>query len=76
MRVTIHYGSGNTLDKEFPEGTTFGQIKADAALRSVLGYGQNVELRVGNVAQPDHGQLAPGDQIQVYDKGCTKAVAA
>ncbi len=76
MSVTIRYGSGNELRKEYPEGTTLGQIINDPNVRAVLGYGQNVTAHVGGLPQIDTVRAAQGMTISVQDKACTKAIAA
>lgn len=70
MLHTVRYGSGNVITREFPAGTTLGQILANA--RPALGFGENVEGHVGGV--PQQATLVPNSSmdISVHDKACEK----
>jgi hypothetical protein len=74
MNITIEYGINNSLTKSFPEGSTYGTIINDSAVKAVLGYGSNVQTIVDGVAQPLTHQAANGDVILVQVQANTKAV--
>lgn len=65
MRVTIHFGLGNSVTKEYPAGTTVGTVMGDQNLRAVLGYGENVSPVIDGVRQSCAAQLADGDEIHI-----------
>lgn len=73
MRVTIKYGTGNELSKEFPEGTTLGCVLGNQHVRGSLGYGASVQGHIGGVPQSDSIVPPDGVTISVQDKSCTKA---
>lgn len=73
MLVTIKYGSGNELKKEFPSGTTIGQIIRNPSVQGALGYGNNVEGFVQGCPQHDNTQAADSMAISVHEKACGKA---
>lgn len=71
--VTIRYGSGNTLTKDFPEGTSVGCVLTNTAVKAALGYGNNVQGNVSGVPVPDSNTIYSGMTISVTDKACNKA---
>jgi len=73
VNATIEYGDNNSLTKSFPDGTTFAQVLADAAVKAVLGFGDNVEGVVDGVVQPGANRIDDGDVILVQVKANTKA---
>lgn len=72
MRITIEYGRGNEMTKEFPAGTTLGQAIKNQAVQAGLGYGANVEGRIGGVVQSASLVLQDGMRVVVHDKACEK----
>lgn len=73
MRVTIKFGSGNELVKEFPEGTSLGCAIKNPHVRGALGYGENVEGHIGGVPQDDSLTLRDGMTVSVNSRACAKA---
>lgn len=71
--VTIKYGLGNTLQKEFPDNATVGSIVQDASVRAVLGYGANVRPKVDGVEQSLHAPIGHGDTIEIESVANAKA---
>jgi hypothetical protein len=72
VNITIEYGDNNSLTKGFPEGTTFGQVLGDPAVKAVLGYGDNIEPVVDGVVQPIGNPVSEGDAVLVQVKANTK----
>lgn len=72
MSITIRYGSGNSLTKDFPAGTTLGCILGNQHVKAALGYGNNVAGHIGGV--PQSGSLVPPDgaTVSVNDVACEK----
>lgn len=71
MQVTIHFGIGNSVSKQYPSGTTVNTVLQDTNLRAVLGYGENVRAVVDGVPQPGTAELSDGDEIHVETNvGC------
>jgi hypothetical protein len=73
MRITIRYGTGNELTREFGGTPTLGSILADVSVRAALGFGANVEGRIDNVPQGTGTVLHDRDVITVHDRACAKA---
>lgn len=71
MQVTIQYGTGNEVTKDFAGGTIDDAL-TDQATQALLGYGDNVEGHVGGVPQPPSTPLFGGMRIDVHDKACEK----
>jgi len=65
ISVTISFGPGNSLTREFNDGYTVGCLKNDANIRAALGYGNNVRFLVGGAPQGDHVTLHDGDEVTV-----------
>lgn len=72
ITITIKYGTGNTLTRNFTTPITIRQILQDRTIKGALGYGDNVEGRLGGVPQPDTNNLVNGDVLEVFDKACSK----
>lgn len=71
MKVSIHFGIGNSVTKEYPAGTTVGSVLGDSNLRAVLGYGENVRAVIDGAPQPATAELSEGDEIHVETNvGC------
>ncbi len=73
MKVSIHFGIGNSVTKEYASGTTVSQVLGDANLRAVLGYGDNVRAVIDGVPQPGTSELSEGDAIHVETNVACKA---
>ena len=73
IRITVEYGTGNTVTKSVAPGTTLGQILADGGIKSVLGYGASVEGQIGGVTQNATVPLQDGMTVRIVDKACSKA---
>ena len=72
MSITIKFGPGNAVTKELPRGTTIGQVLSDPNIKAVLGFGDNVEGRIGNVGQEAGTTLEDGDVVAVTVRANTK----
>jgi hypothetical protein len=73
MRVTVKFGTGNELTKEFPEGTSLGCILGNPHVKAALGYGDNVAGHIGSVPQADSLVPPDGAVVSVHQKSCAKA---
>ena len=73
MKLNISYGTGNKVTMDFPSGTTYKCVLTNPHVKGVLGYGSNVEARVGGVPQNDNDPIYSDMSIQVTDKACVKA---
>lgn len=74
MKVSIHFGIGNSVTKEYAAGTTVSQVLGDSNLKAVLGYGDNVRAVIDGVPQPGTAELSEGDAIHVETNvGCKAA---
>lgn len=73
INVTIKYGTGNQIVKQFDHPVTINSVLADSSIRGVLGYGSSVEGYIAGVPQPGDITLRDGDVLSVHDKACTKA---
>lgn len=73
MSITVKYGSGNSLTKTFPVGTTVDGVLKNDAIKGALGFGNNVEGHVDGVPQTGSTSLRDGITLAVYDKACQKA---
>ena len=73
MRVTVKYGTGNEISKEFDNGTSLGCILGNQHVKAVLGYGSNVAGHIGGVPQADSLIPPDGAVISVHEKSCSKA---
>lgn len=71
MRVTITYGSDNSLTRQFVG--TIGTVLGDEDVQAALGFGDNVEGHVYGVPQANSTPLVDGMTISVHDKSCAKA---
>lgn len=73
VSVTIKYGTGNSLTRNFDIPVTVGEILGDDSIAAALGFGDNVEGFINSVPQPDEVTLRDGDVLSVHDKACAKA---
>lgn len=80
MSVKISYGTGNSVEKtigtapgNITPGTTFGELINKT--RSALGHGNNVEIFVGGLPQPDSVVAQDGMDCKIYDKACSKQLS-
>lgn len=74
MKIKVSYGSGNVCEQEFPAGTSVGCVLSNARIKGFLGYGSNVEGRIGGVPQADSTPLYTDVSISVTDRACVKAI--
>jgi sulfur carrier protein ThiS len=72
-RVTINFGLSNTVEKQFPENTTIGDVLANSGLRAVLGFGDNAVAKIDGSVQPNGADISDGDVIDIEVKAQTKA---
>lgn len=73
MIVTFQYGSGNSVTRNLDYGTTLGTALRDPRIKAALGFGDNVQGVIGNVAQADNTPLKDNMLVTVQDKACNKA---
>lgn len=46
VSVTVRFGGGNVLTRQYPVGTRVSQIVNDPSVRAALGYGENVNVMI------------------------------
>lgn len=74
IEVTIRFGVGNGIVRQFPRGTTIGQIVEDNNVRQSLGYPtNNVRALIGRVSQEFNSAAQNGDVIEIETVGTAKA---
>lgn len=70
--VTIKFGLSNQLTRSFPDSATVEQIVQDSAVKTALGYGDNVTYAINGVNQPGNAQVEDGEEISVAQAACRK----
>jgi molybdopterin converting factor small subunit len=65
IAVTVEYGPINSTTKQFPAGTTVGDVIRNPSIKAALGHGDNVQATVDNVPQGMGTVLEDGDVIQL-----------
>lgn len=73
ITVTVNYGLSNSLTREFPEGTTVGDIIRNNNIMASLGYGENVVAKIDGVTQETSRRLADGDSVDLEVRANKKA---
>lgn len=71
--VEINFGLSNTVTKQFPIGTTIGDLLANAGLRALLGFGENVVAKIDGSVQSNGSVISDGDVINIEVRANTKA---
>lgn len=73
QKVTIKYGI-ESLDKSFTIPVTIRQLRTDANIKAVLGYGDNVRLLINGVEMPDDAVVPNGATVIVETRANQKAL--
>lgn len=73
MNVTINFGRSNMVRREFPEGTTVGQVLSDQGARACLGFGDNAVAKIDGVTQSNEKRLVDGDVLDLEVRANQKA---
>lgn len=73
MRIIINFGLSNTLSRDFPSGTTVGEVLKNPNLKAALGYGDNVVAKIDGVTQDPSRQLVDGDEVDLEVQANKKA---
>lgn len=73
IEVTIRFGVGNGVVRQFRNGTTIGQALDDANVRSALGFPSNVRALINRVEQNRNTRLTNGDVLDLETVGTSKA---
>jgi tetrahydromethanopterin S-methyltransferase subunit A len=76
MKVTIFFGSTNSITKEFPVGTTVGRVLTNESIRAGLGFGANVVGHVCGAPQNNDAPLFDNAVLTVHNSECKKATQA
>lgn len=71
-KVTIKFGAGNELTKQFDAGTSVGDIINDDAIQSNLGFGDDVEGYVDGAAVGEDYQPREGQVVSLRTRANTK----
>ena len=72
MAIKITYGVNNSVDSTAEAHRTVGHVLSDPNLRQFLGYGDNVEARIGGVTADTSQSLIDGDRIELVTKANKK----
>lgn len=72
-KITIQYGT-DILHKNVDANMTVGQLKANSEIRTGLGFGDNVNVLIAGVTQPDNAVI-PGDTIVKIETAANKKSA-
>ena len=70
--VQISFGV-ESINKNYQTQPTIGQLRADTAIKAVLGYGDNVRFLVDGVEQNDRIQVPVGARVVVETAANQKA---
>lgn len=73
ITIRVRYGAANSVEKQFPDGTTVGAVIRSAQIKAALGYGDNVRPMIDRVAQSLDAPLANGDTIELESAANAKA---
>lgn len=76
MKVTINFGISNSITREFPSGTTVGDVLRNGTVRSALSFGDNVSAKIDGVTQDANKVLYDGDEIDLENRANSKALNA
>lgn len=76
MSILIRYGVNNQVSKETSEFPTVGAILSHAGLQQFLGFGSNVEARVGNMTVDTGYVLRDDDIVDLVSRANTKGQKA
>ena len=72
MKYTVKYGV-DSVNRERDCAPTVCQIRTDENIRAALGFGDNVHLLIGGVAQPDNAIVPDGAVVVVETAANQKA---
>ena len=70
--ITIKFGHNNEVRKPAATFTTVGAVTRNAALRTTLGFGDNVQAMVNNAEVPTTYSLRSGDVVELITKANAK----
>jgi tetrahydromethanopterin S-methyltransferase subunit A len=76
IKVTIFFGSTNSITKNFAVGTTVGQVLKNESVRAGLGFGSNVVGHLCGAPQGDGVVLYDNAVLTVHNSECKKAIEA
>lgn len=74
MKVKVSY-AGNSLEREYEDGTTLRTIIGDSSVRAALRAGDNIAGYIGGIEQSLDTVLQPTMNVDLRDKGCAKQQA-
>lgn len=74
MKYTVKYGV-DSVSRERECAPTICQIRTDENIRAALGFGDNVNLLIGGVAQGDSVVVPDGSVVTVETAANQKATA-
>lgn len=72
MKFKVIYGI-ESQEREVINPPSIANIKQDAVLKAVLGFGDNVRALVHGVEQPDHTVIHDGCEVVLETRANTKA---
>lgn len=72
--VTVKFGIGNSVEREFDDDTTISQVINNEPLKAYLGYTDNVDAFVNGVKMSGSDKVFDKDVIKLQTKSNTKAL--
>ena len=73
ISITVKYGIGNEVTKEYEEGVTIQDVLNDANLRAQLGFSTNVNTLVNDEYADPSYELEDGDVLIIEQRASQKA---
>ena len=72
MSITISYGVNNSVTKSENDYPTVCAVLRDQDLRQFMGFGDNIEARVGGIGVDASYALENGDLVELVSKANEK----
>jgi len=72
MQIVVKFGS-DQYTRNYPNGTTIGQVLNDVDLKAVTGWGDNVRGTISGVEQPINAVPPEGATVNVETRANDKA---
>ena len=73
ITVTVKYGIGNEVIKEYEDGITIQDVLGDTDVRAQLGFGTNVNTLVNDEYADPSYELEDGDVLIIEQRASQKA---
>lgn len=73
IRVKVTFGGGNSIEQDFPAGTTVGEILRNNRIKTYLGYGDNIQASIDRRHVDDTYRVGERVEITLETKANQKA---